>query len=125
SDAYFRKLDKLKSLEKPHVEALNRDAEKAQREKIHQLLDYPGREEDLRKTAAARDHWNQHVKPIFKTHGLSPKFANAVNKHVAKHGSEEVIKNHGSWGSHPDWFDGKTKKVKKLKVVQHYVVDND
>jgi len=88
----------------------------AQREHLKKI-----RDDYFAKVDAARDHWNQHVKPAYKKHGISPKFADAVNKHVALHGHEQVIKNHGQYGSHPDWFDRKTQKVKKLKAV--YVVD--
>ena len=102
SDAYFKQYNKLESLSSPHAKALS---------KYHEV-----------KQKVKTDHWNQHVKPLYKKHGLSPEFAKAVNDHVAKHGDSEVYNNHGgAEGSMPRWFDTQKQKVKKLKPA--YVVD--
>lgn len=114
SEYISKQANDLKYAGQPLVEET--DVEPNQREHLKKM-----RDDHFAKVDAARDHWNKHVNPSFKKHGLSPKFADAVNKHVKLHGDEEVIKNHGQYGSHPDWFDRKTQKVKKLKPV--YVVD--
>lgn len=102
TDAYFKRFDKLDSLSSPHAKALNQDREVKQKVKT--------------------DHWNQHVKPVYKKHGLSPEFAKAVHDHVAKHGDSEVYNHHsGADGSVPRWWDSQKQKVKKLKPA--YVVD--
>jgi len=96
TDAYFKQFHKLNSLSSPHAKALNQDREVKQKVKT--------------------DHWNQHVKPVYKKHGLSPEFAKAVNDHVAKHDDSEVYNHHGGAdGSMPRWWDSQKQKVKKLK----------
>jgi len=114
SEYISKQANDLKYAGQPLVEET--DGEPNQAEHLKKMKD-----DHFAKVDAARDHWKKRVAPTFKSHGLSPKFADAVNKHVALHGDEEVIRNHGQYGSHPDWFDRKTQKVKKLKPV--YVVD--
>jgi len=121
SEYISKQANDLKYAGQPLVEETDGEPNQRQREHLKKMRDEHGYVEQLAKVDAARGHWNKHVNPSFKKHDLSPKFADAVNKHVALHGDEEVIRNHGQYGSHPDWFDRKTQKVKKLKAV--YVVD--
>jgi hypothetical protein len=81
---------------------------------------------------AAQDHWKKNVKPVYKEHGLSPKFASAVNAHVKEHGSREVQQNHGGAdGNHPKWFNTNTNKVRPLvkntgyTIKESWIVDKE
>ena len=68
----------------------------------------------------AEEHYKKHVLPLYHKHGLSPKFASAVDAHVQKYGSHQVWNHHSADGaSMPSWFDGMKNKVKPLK--QAYV----
>jgi hypothetical protein len=81
---------------------------------------------------AAQDHWKKNVKPVYKEHGLSPKFASAVDAHVKLHGNREVQQRHGDAdGNHPRWFNTNTNKVRPLvkntgyTIKESWIVDKE
>jgi hypothetical protein len=79
---------------------------------------------DEGKNEDSKTHWETHVAPLYKKHGLSPKFANAVNAHVEKYGDSQVWNYHGSaGGADPHWFDSKKGKVKPLRKKSGYEID--
>jgi hypothetical protein len=68
------------------------------------------------KSEDAKEHYKKHVLPLYREHGLSPTFANAVNAHVKKYGIHQVWNHHSIDGtSMPSWFDTKVNRVKPLK----------
>jgi len=73
-------------------------------------------EDEDEKSEDAKEHYKKHVLPLYREHGLSPTFANAVNAHVKKYGIHQVWNHHSIDGtSMPSWFDTKVNRVKPLK----------
>jgi hypothetical protein len=71
----------------------------------------------------SRTHWETHVAPVWEKHGLSPKFAKAVDAHVKKYGDSQVWNYHGSaGGGGPHWFDSKKGEVKPLRKKTGYEI---
>ena len=66
---------------------------------------------------------SEHMRKIKEKHnysknGISPKMAKDIDDHVKKYGHNQIYNHFGSAdGDNPHWWDGKNKKVKKLKQV--------
>ena len=81
---------------------------------------YPDRGES---NPASDDMESIKKKHKFYKHGISPEMGKDIEHHVKKHGDGQIWNHFGTAGGNdPDWWDGKKKKVKKLK--QSWVVDN-
>jgi hypothetical protein len=79
---------------------------------------------DEGKNEDSKTHWETNVAPVWEKHGLSPKFAKAVDAHVKKHGDSQVWNYHGSaGGAYPHWFDSKKGQVKPLRQKTGYEID--
>jgi hypothetical protein len=101
-----------------HFEFIHHELEHAEgmQEEVEQIDE--GKYED------SRTHWETNVAPVYKKHGLSPKFAKAVDAHVKIHGDSQVWNYHGSaGGADPHWFDSKKGKVKPLRQKTGYEID--